>query len=109
MLSTDLLVTNGEFALSLLVGVGEGFEFLDGLALHNLDAELDVALSVLVAGLDSLYQRVFPGGGKSFTYVDLGVVRKSCEGLVQSLVHLLGSAFEETTTACFVSGEHGNS
>lgn len=48
---TNLLVTNGEFALGLLVGIGKGLELLDGLALRDLDAELDIALGVLVTGL----------------------------------------------------------
>ena len=50
-MKTNLLITNGEFALGLLVGIGKGFEFLDGLALQDLDAELDVALGVLVTRL----------------------------------------------------------
>ena len=35
------------------------------------------------------------------THVDLGVIRQSSKSLVQSLVHLLGSAFEETTTTYY--------
>lgn len=46
-----LLITNSELALGLLVLVGESFELLDGLRLQDLDAEFDVALGVLVAGL----------------------------------------------------------
>ena len=46
-----LLVTNSELALRLLVLVGESFELLDGLRLQDLDAKLDVALGVFVAGL----------------------------------------------------------
>jgi hypothetical protein len=49
--NTYLLIANGEFALGLLVGIGKGLELLDGLALQDLNAELDVALGVLVAGL----------------------------------------------------------
>lgn len=48
---TYLLVTNSELALSLLVGVREGLQLLDGLRLQDLDAELDVALGVFMAGL----------------------------------------------------------
>ena len=51
MQNTYLLITNGELALGLLVLVGESFELLDGLRLQDLDAEFDVALGVLVAGL----------------------------------------------------------
>jgi hypothetical protein len=40
----------------------------------------------------------------SCPYVDLGVIRQRSKSLVQSLVHLLRIAFEETTTTyCFVS------
>jgi hypothetical protein len=49
-----LLITNGEFALGLLVGVGKSLELLDGLALQNLDAKLDVALGVLMARLQHI-------------------------------------------------------
>lgn len=50
-MKTNLLITNGEFALGLLVGVGKSLELLDRLALQDLDTELDVALGVLVARL----------------------------------------------------------
>lgn len=46
-----LLITNSELALGLLIRIGESLEFLDGLRLQNLDAELDIALGVLVARL----------------------------------------------------------
>jgi len=46
-----LLITNSKLSLSLLVLVGESFELLDGLRLQDLDAEFDVALGILVAGL----------------------------------------------------------
>jgi hypothetical protein len=49
-----LFVTNGEFALSLLILIGESFELLDGLRLQDLDAEFDVALGVLVARLERI-------------------------------------------------------
>jgi hypothetical protein len=55
--NTHLLVANGEFALRLLVGIGKGLELLDGLALQDLDAKLDVALGVLVARLQQIYQQ----------------------------------------------------
>jgi len=58
-LRTDLLVTNGEFALGLLVGVGKGLELLDGLALRDLDAELDVTLGILVTGLEQIRQQSY--------------------------------------------------
>jgi hypothetical protein len=48
---TYLLITNSELALGLLVLIGESFELLDGLRLQHLDAEFDVALGVLMAGL----------------------------------------------------------
>jgi hypothetical protein len=48
---TYLLIANSELALRLLVLVGESFELLDGLRLQDLDAEFDIALGVLVAGL----------------------------------------------------------
>lgn len=57
-LQTNLLVTNGELALSLLVGIGESLKLLDGFALHDLNAELDVALGVLVARLYQTCQQV---------------------------------------------------
>lgn len=55
---TYLLIANSEFSLRLLVLVGESFEFLDRLRLQDFDAELDVALGVLVAGLESLSAHV---------------------------------------------------
>jgi hypothetical protein len=54
-----LLITNSELALGLLVLVGESFELLDGLRLQDLDAEFDIALGVLVTGLQTLL--VSPG------------------------------------------------
>lgn len=48
---TNLFVTNSELSLSLLVGVGESLELLDRLRLQDLDAELDIALGVFMAGL----------------------------------------------------------
>jgi hypothetical protein len=32
---TNLLIADSEFALGLLVGIGKGFELLNGLALQN--------------------------------------------------------------------------
>jgi len=75
-----LLITNSEFALGLLVLIGESFKLLDGLRLQDLDAEFDISLGVLV------------------TRVNVSVVRKRGESLVQRLVHLLGVAFEEAAT-----------
>lgn len=46
-----LLITNRELALGLLVRIGESLKFLDRLRLQDLDAELDVAFRVFVAGL----------------------------------------------------------
>jgi len=46
-----LLVANGEFALGLLVVVGEVFELAGCVVLHHSVAELDVALGVFVARL----------------------------------------------------------
>lgn len=46
-----LLVSNGEFSLSLLVRSRERFQVLDGFGLADFDAEFDVALCVLVARL----------------------------------------------------------
>ena len=51
---TYLLVTNSELALRLLVLIDESFKLLDGLRLQDLDAKLDVAFGVLVAGLGNL-------------------------------------------------------
>jgi hypothetical protein len=56
--ATYLLITNSELALRLLVLVGESLELLDRLRLQDLDAEFDVALGVLVAGLEGLLARV---------------------------------------------------
>jgi len=46
-----LLITNREFALGLLVLIGESLEFLHGLRLQDLDTKPDVALCVLVTRL----------------------------------------------------------
>ena len=46
-----LLIANGEFALCLLVVVGEVFETARRVVLHDRVAELDVAFGVFVAGL----------------------------------------------------------
>lgn len=48
---TNLFITNGEFTLSLFVSIGKGLELLDGLALQDFNAELDVGLGVLVTRL----------------------------------------------------------
>lgn len=50
-ITTYLLITDSELALSLLVLIGESLEFLDGLRLQDLDAEFDIALRVLVTWL----------------------------------------------------------
>jgi hypothetical protein len=55
--NTYLLIANGEFALGLLVGIGKGLELLDGFALQDLNAKLDVALGVLVARLQQNRQQ----------------------------------------------------
>jgi len=49
---TYLLVTNGEFALGLLIGIGESLELLDRLRLRDFNSKFDVALGILVARLD---------------------------------------------------------
>jgi hypothetical protein len=54
-----LLITNSELALCLLVLIGESFELFDRLRLQDLDAEFDIALGVLVTGLQTL--SVSPG------------------------------------------------
>ena len=46
-----LLIANREFALRLLVRIRKSLELLDGLGLHHLDAELYVALRVLMTRL----------------------------------------------------------
>ena len=85
--------------MRLLVLVGESFELLDGLRLQDLDAELDVALGVLVTGLETLL--VIPGVNYELnaTHIDVGVIRQGCESLVQRLVHLLSIALEEASAA----------
>lgn len=96
---TNLLVTNSELALRLLVLVGESFEFPDGLRLQDLDAELDVALGVLVAGLETLLVNNGNRLRANCAYVYVGIIWQCRESLVQRLVHLLGIALEETSTA----------
>jgi hypothetical protein len=54
-----LLIANGEFALGLLVGIGKSLELLDRLALQDLNAELDVALGVLVTRLQQIRQQIY--------------------------------------------------
>lgn len=56
--ATYFLITNSEFALGLLVLVGEGFELLDGLGLQDLDAKLHIALGVLMARLELLLAHI---------------------------------------------------
>jgi len=46
-----LLIANSEFALRLLVVVGEVFETACRVVLHDRVAELDVAFGVFVTGL----------------------------------------------------------
>lgn len=46
-----LLVSNGEFALCLLIRIRERLKLLHSIRLQDLDAELDVAFGVFMAGL----------------------------------------------------------
>jgi len=46
-----LLIANGEFALCLLVVVGEVFELPGRVVLHHGVAKLDVGFGVFVTGL----------------------------------------------------------
>lgn len=46
-----LLIANREFALRLLVRICKSLKLLDGLGLHHLDAELHVAIRVLMTRL----------------------------------------------------------
>lgn len=48
---TNLLITNGEFALRLLVLLRKCLQFLNRLGLGDCHAEFDVSFCVLVAGL----------------------------------------------------------
>lgn len=50
--STYLFVTNGEFALGLLVRLSKSLKLLNRLRLGHRNAELDIGLCVLVTGLD---------------------------------------------------------
>ena len=47
----NLFITDGEFALCLLVLLRKGLQLLDGFGLGDRDAELDVAFCVFMAGL----------------------------------------------------------
>lgn len=88
-----LLVSNREFALGLLVGICERFKLLDRVGLQHLDAELHVALRILMP------------------WEDFGVIRESSKGLVQCSIHLLRCAFEESSTTAneqSVAGEYGS-
>jgi hypothetical protein len=73
-----LLVANSEFALRLLVVVGEVFELARRVVLHDCVAELDVALCVFVTGLEMEDVVLAAQGfmvGEGQAYVDLGVIR----------------------------------
>lgn len=93
-----LLISNGEFALGLLVLLGECRKFLNRLRLGNSETELDIALCVLVARLcpsDSAARFNMRSG----TYINLSVIRQRRKRLVQRLVHLGSRTLEEATTA----------
>jgi len=49
-----LLIAYRELALRLLISIREGLELLDCFVLCDFDAELDVSLRVLVAGLETV-------------------------------------------------------
>ena len=53
-LQANLLITNGEFALGLLVLLGESLELLDRLSLRNSNTELDIGFGVFVSRLEKV-------------------------------------------------------
>lgn len=90
MCSVYLLVAHREFALCLLVRLRVAVQLLDCLIVlrHGL-CKLDIAFCVFVA-------REY-----------LRIIWQRGEGLVESLVHLLGSAFKEATAATNEQGVTG--
>ena len=53
-LRSYLLIPNGEFALSLLIGLRKSLKLLNRLRLLNRNTELDIRLGVLVSRLNPL-------------------------------------------------------
>jgi len=107
-LRTNLLISNGELALGLLIVIGKVLELLDSFVLGDSDAELDVGLGVLVTRLWDI-SKTASRLDRIFTYVDLGVVRQRGKRRVQRLVHFLGVSLEESSTSTneeSVSGEN---
>lgn len=51
-LNTYLFVTDCELSLSLLIGICERLELLNGVGLDNFDTKLDVSFGVLVTRLN---------------------------------------------------------
>lgn len=69
-----LLVPNGKFALSFLIVLGEGLQFLNCLILQDCGKELHVLFRVLVAGLFTIQQCDHMNYSTRETHVDFGVV-----------------------------------
>jgi hypothetical protein len=89
---TYLLISNGEFALRLLVRLRVLVQSLDRIVIEHSLSEFDVSLGVFMAR------------------IDFSVIWESCEGLVQGFVHFLGGALEKAAAAAdehCVSGKHG--
>jgi len=94
---SNLLITDGEFALCLLIGACERLQLFDGFALRDGDGEFDVAFGVLMAWLQSV-SYTDARQSCSNTYVDFRVIRQRAKCLVQRCVHLLRGTLEEATT-----------
>lgn len=98
-----LLVPNSKFALRLLVLAGKFLELLDCVGLDDLGAEFHVAFCVFMAGLSlehSISKLLQWLTGSDGTYINSRIVGQSSQSLVECCVHLLWSAFKETTASC---------
>lgn len=78
--STDLLISNSEFALGLLVCLRELIKLADSIVIKDLLGKAHITLRVLVA------------------WVHLGVIRQRSKNLIQRPVHLSRVALEEAAT-----------
>jgi hypothetical protein len=102
MVMANLLVSDCENPLSVLILLGEGFELLDRFGLGNREKELDVLarifMSTLVKMISCKYlpmQCVL----KYLAHIDFGVIWEGRKCLVQGFVHLSRATLEESSTS----------
>jgi hypothetical protein len=103
-----LFISNGKFALRLRMLVGICVQLLDRLGLGDRETEFDVLSGVFVARLQFQSDNgkpkkrrgiLGPQFEEGWPYIYFRIIRESSEHFIQRLVHLLGSAFEESAAS----------